>query len=44
MGKWAIRLVGLLMVLMFLMVMLSLYRQLVAMQRAQQPAATSTSG
>lgn len=43
MNKWGIRLVGVLMVLVFMMVMLTLYRQLVALQQSQQPAATSTS-
>jgi TRAP-type C4-dicarboxylate transport system permease small subunit len=45
MNKWALRITGVLMVLIFLLVFMQLYRQLVALQRLQQadpPASTDT--
>jgi hypothetical protein len=42
MNKWVVRMVGVLMVLVFVMVMTMLYRQLVALQRAQQPQPAQT--
>ncbi len=42
MNKWIIRFAGVVMILVFMMVMSMLYRQLVALQRAQQPATTSS--
>jgi hypothetical protein len=40
MNKWAIRLLGLLMILVFLMVMTHLQRQLVLMKRQQEQSTT----
>ena len=44
MNRWAIRLAGLLMLLVFMFMFMSIYKQLVQLQRMQQnkPAATST--
>ena len=42
MSKWIVRFLGVVMMLVFLMVMTMLYKQLVALQRSQQPA-TATS-
>lgn len=42
MNRWAVRMMGLLMVLIFLLVFAQMYRTLVALQRRQAPAATST--
>ncbi|HUP61173.1 MAG TPA: hypothetical protein VNA69_12215 [Thermoanaerobaculia bacterium] len=35
MNKWVIRIVGVLMILLFMIIMTMMYRQLVALQRAQ---------
>jgi len=45
MNRWAVRLAGLLMLLVFVFMLTSIYKQLVQLQRMQQrgqPAATST--
>jgi hypothetical protein len=43
MNRWAIRLAGVLMLLVFMFMFVSIYKQLVQLQRMQnQPAATST--
>ena len=42
MNRWAYRILALLMLLGFALVFAHLHRQLVLMQRARQPAATTT--
>lgn len=42
MNKWAVRMMGLILLLVFGLVFLQLYKQLVALQQMNQPAATST--
>jgi len=45
MNRWAVRLLGLLMLLVFMFMLMSIYKQLVQLQRMQQqnkPAATTT--
>ena len=43
MNKWAYRIAGLLMLLLFALVFAQLHKQLRALQQQQQPAATSKS-
>ena len=43
MNRWAARIAGLIMLLVFALMFTAMYKQLVAIQRAQQPAPTSTS-
>jgi hypothetical protein len=43
MNKWTFRIIGLLLILMFTLVFVQLYKQLVTLQRQQAPAASSTS-
>jgi len=42
MNRWAVRIVGILIILVFVLVMMNLQRQLVMMQRNRQPASTTT--
>lgn len=42
MNKWAIRIILILMLMAFGLVFLSMYKQLVMLQRSQSPAATTT--
>jgi hypothetical protein len=42
MNRWAVRMAGALVLLALALVLLSLHRQLVALQKARRPAATST--
>ena len=42
MNKWVLRLIGILIVIIFLLAMLNLQKQLVMLQKERQPATTST--
>lgn len=42
MSRWAVRIAGIVMILVFLLLFAHLQRQLLMLQRARQPAATTT--
>ena len=42
MNRWAVRLLGVLILLVFILLMFNLQKQLLMIQRTRQPAATTT--
>jgi uncharacterized integral membrane protein len=43
MNRWVARIVGLILIILFSLMLLMIYKQLVSLQRAQQPATTTSS-